>query len=143
MTITKGLIVEDPWIGYILEGTKSWEMRSTNWTYRGWFALIRKGTGTVYGVAQLIGVGAPLTLDEMIAAYDKHRIPELQIRNGLKKWNIPWKLSGARKLTYPVAYKHKSGAGPKVILDPGASANIERQLGPSEAIEDEWERLNG
>ena len=36
MRITKGLIIADPWIGYILEGTKDWEMRSSGASHRGW-----------------------------------------------------------------------------------------------------------
>ena len=40
----KGLIIADPWIGYIISGTKTWEMRSRNTTIRGRIALIRKGS---------------------------------------------------------------------------------------------------
>ena len=33
MRISKGLIIADPWIDYILDGKKTWEMRSseTSW----------------------------------------------------------------------------------------------------------------
>jgi hypothetical protein len=39
----KGLIIDEPWIGYIISGTKAWEMRSRNTAARGRIGLIRKG----------------------------------------------------------------------------------------------------
>lgn len=132
MNVTKGLIIDDPWIGYILDGSKTWEMRSTGASHRGWFALIRKGTGAVCGVARLVDSGAPLSPDEIIAAYDKHRIPADTIRSGqVAKWNTPWKLADVRKLGSPVPYRHKSGAVTWVELDQTASSEIARQLGSS------------
>ena len=135
MNVTKGLIIDDPWIGHILDGTKTWEMRSTSASHRGWFALIRKGTGAVWGVAQLVESGSPLSVDEMIATIDKHRIPAEMIRTGqVAKWTTPWKLADVRKLGSPVPYRHKSGAVTWVELDERASAELVRQLGslPSE-----------
>ncbi|MER8954549.1 hypothetical protein NKH98_17775 [Mesorhizobium sp. M0833] len=121
MRITKGLIIADPWIGYILGGTKDWEMRSSGASHRGWFGLIRKGTGAVYGVARLIEVGAPLSPTEMIATFGHHRIPEHMIRSGeVAKWNTPWKLADVRRLDRPVPYRHKSGAVTWVELDDAA-----------------------
>jgi len=40
--IVKALIIADPWIDLILDGRKTWEMRSRNTGHRGWFGLIRK-----------------------------------------------------------------------------------------------------
>lgn len=130
MRITKGLIIADPWIGYILDGTKNWEMRSSGASHRGWFALIRKGTGAAYGVARLIDVGTPLSPTEMIATFEHHRIPEHMIRSGeVAKWNTPWKLADVRRLDSPVAYRHKSGAVTWVELDDTAIAGVASQLG--------------
>ncbi|WP_269930177.1 hypothetical protein [Aminobacter sp. HY435] len=139
MNITKGLIIDDPWIGYILDGSKTWEMRSTGASHRGWFALIRKGTGAVWGVARLVDSGAPLSPHDMIAAFEKHRIPAEMICSGqVAKWNTPWKLADVRKLSSPVAYRHKSGAVTWVELDERASSEIVRQLG-SISLEDKSE----
>lgn len=130
MSIAKGLIIDDPWIGFILDGSKTWEMRSTRASHRGWFALIRKGTGAVWGVARLVDSGTPLSPDEMIAAFEKHRIPAEMIRSGqVAKWNTPWKLADVRKLSSPVPYRHKPGAVTWVELDERASSEIARQLG--------------
>ena len=127
MRVTKGLIIADPWIGYILGGTKDWEMRSTGASHRGWFGLIRKGTGEIYGVARLIDVGAPLSPAEMIATFGHHRIPEHMIRSGeVAKWNMPWKLADVRQFDSPVPYRHKSGAVTWVELD--GSEDHQRRL---------------
>lgn len=130
MRIKKGLIIADPWIGYILDGTKDWEMRSSGASHRGWFGLIRKGTGAVYGVARLIQVGAPLSPSEMIATFGHHRIPENIIRSGeVAKWNTPWKLADVCRLGRPVPYRHKSGAVTWVELDDAAIDGVASQFG--------------
>lgn len=130
MRITKGLIISDPWIGYILDGAKDWEMRSSATSHRGWFALIRKGTGAIYGVARLVDTGTPLLPAEMIATFEHHRIPEHMIRSGeVAKWNTPWKLADVRRLDRPVAYRHKSGAVTWVELDDAAVDGVASQLG--------------
>lgn len=130
MNITKALIVADPWIGYLLDGSKNWEMRSSKSSHRGWFGLIRKGTGAVYGVARLVDVGDPLTPSEMIANFHHHRIPDRMIHSGeVAKWNVPWKLADVQLLKRPVPYQHKSGAVTWVELDDRCVANIAQQLG--------------
>lgn len=129
MRVTKGLIIADPWIGYVLGGTKDWEMRSSGASHRGWFGLIRKGTGAVYGVARLIEVGAPLSPAEMIATFGHHRIPEQMIRSGeVAKWNTPWKLTDVHRLDRPVPYRHKSGAVTWVELDDAAIDGVASQF---------------
>lgn len=129
MRITKALIIADPWIGYILDGTKDWEMRSSAASHRGWFGLIRKGTGAVYGVAQLVGIGSPLSPTEMIATFEHHRIPEHMILSGeVAKWNTPWKLAEVSRLAQPVSYQHKSGAVTWVELDEAAIEGIAAAL---------------
>ncbi|MND29036.1 hypothetical protein D3C80_195350 [compost metagenome] len=129
MKITKGLVVDDPWIGYILDGSKTWEMRSRRVSYRGWFGLIRKGTGMIYGVARLIDVRPPLSVEEMVAAYERHRIPENMIRAGVvAKWTTPWVLADVRPFSTPVPYRHPSGAVSWVELDPQVTDAIATQL---------------
>lgn len=42
----RGLIIRKPWIDYILDGTKVWELRSTRTKIRGEIGLIEAGTQT-------------------------------------------------------------------------------------------------
>lgn len=138
MKIRKALIIADPWISYILDGSKTWEMRSNAVSHRGWFGLIRKGTGAVYGVARLVDTGAPLSPDEMVATFEHHRIPEDMIRSGeVAKWNTPWILADVQRLSSPVPYRHRSGAVTWVELDEDVSGAIAHQIRePFEATPD-------
>jgi hypothetical protein len=82
MIISRGLIIAELWIDHILEGRKDWEMRARPTAHRGWFGLIRKGSGTVVGMARLVDCGRELDRNEMIANSHHHRIPEAMIRRG-------------------------------------------------------------
>lgn len=131
MNITTALVIADPWIGMILDGSKTWEMRSTSTTHRGWIGLIRKGTGCVWGIARIAECGQPMSPEEMIETFQKHRIPEQMIRSGeVGKWNTPWKLENVKVLAKPVPYIHKPGAVIWVTLEAQVSQAIERELAP-------------
>ena len=130
ITIEKALVIREPWIDLILSGQKTWEMRGQRPTYRGWLGLIRKGSGRVACIARLVDVGHALTEDEMIATFEKHRIPEAMIRSGeVAKWTTPWKLADIRALRQPIPYSHPNGAITLFSLDPTVSAAIVAQLG--------------
>ncbi|MBR9766548.1 MAG: hypothetical protein GYB53_24290 [Rhodobacteraceae bacterium] len=125
MTVTRGLIIADPWIGHILDGRKDWEMRSQATSVRGWFGLIRKGSGTVVGLARLVDCGRALVQAEMIANFDHHRVPVDMIRRGeVAKWVVPWKLANVISLARPVQYEHKAGAVTWVTLSPDVSQKL-------------------
>ena len=129
LNVTKALIVDQPWIDLILSGAKTWEMRGTGASHRGWFGLIRKGSGQVVGVARLTGSGRPLSTEEMVASIDRHHIPEHMIRSGaVAKWTTPWHLADARPLPRPVPYRHPYGAVTWVNLDDSVGRAIAAQM---------------
>ncbi|MFG6659487.1 hypothetical protein [Sulfitobacter sp. 915] len=125
MNVTRGLIIADPWIDHILNGRKDWEMRSQATSVRGWFGLIRKGSGTVVGIARLVDCGLALDQAEMIANFEHHRIPVDMIRRGeVAKWVVPWKLADVIPLARPVRYEHKAGAVTWVTLSDGVGQKL-------------------
>ena len=127
--VSKGLVIDAPWISLILGGQKDWEMRSTGTSHRGWFGLIWKGMGCVYGIARLAGVGDPIGMREMIEAFEHHRIPEEMVRSGaVAKWNRPWFLADVIRLPAPVRYKHPNGAVTWVELSENVSLAINDQI---------------
>ncbi len=129
LSVDKALIIADPWISLILSGQKDWEMRSTSASHRGWFGLVWKGLGAVYGVARLVDVKPPQSTEQMIEAFERHRIPEEMIRSGdVATWNTPWVLADVRRLTTPVRYRHKNGSVTWVNLEDEVSEAIVRQL---------------
>ncbi|WP_312529539.1 hypothetical protein [Paracoccus sp. (in: a-proteobacteria)] len=127
MSITRGLVIDNPWIGHILAGRKDWEMRSQATAHRGWFGLIRKGSGQVVGLARLVDCGASLSQSEMLASHDHHRIPtDMILRGEVAKWIIPWKLADIIPLEKPVSYEHRSGAVTWVVFTSEVSKKLER-----------------
>ena len=134
MKISSGLIIADPWIGHILNGSKTWEMRSTPTSQRGWIGLIRKGTSEVHGIARIIDCGLALTEAEMLATKDYHCIPEHMISSGqVSKWVIPWKLADVFLLPKPVPYIHRSGAVIWVSFDENVQNSLTPQIPQTES----------
>ncbi|MCV2890670.1 ASCH domain-containing protein [Ruegeria aquimaris] len=135
MIVKRGLIIDEPWIGHILEGRKDWEMRSQATSHRGWFGLIRKGSGLVVGLARLVDCGKALSPSEMIASQDHHRIPDSMIRSGaVSKWVVPWKLANIQPLEHPVSYEHKSGAVIWVLFSDEVSTRLAEALEATSTI---------
>lgn len=141
MTITKALIIDEPWLSKILNGEKDWEMRSTNATHRGLFGLIRKGSGKIYGVAKLSNVSGPYNNQELAKHFDHHHVGADIIENPDYKWRYAWELADVQVLEKPVTYIHKNGAVTWVSLNEKAIHDIQVHLNGlySNSLLDEYE----
>lgn len=128
MQITKGLIIDEPWISKILNGEKVWEMRSNQATHRGSFALIRKGSGQVIGVANLSGVSGPYNVSSLVDTLGKHCVEPFIFNQPDYKWWYAWELSEVVRLSTPVRYIHKNGAVTWVQLDAAAIHGVNARL---------------
>lgn len=125
----KALIIDEPWIGLILQGRKTWEMRKTVCNHRGRIALIRKGSGQVVGTADVTDSLPPVATAAAYAqAEPRHCIPpERQSQAFDDGWRTPWVLANARPLAAPVPYQHPSGAVIWVNLDDSVAAAADAQ----------------
>lgn len=140
--VATGLIIDEPWITHILNGDKTWEMRSTATRKRERIGLIRKGTGLVVGEGSLVGCLSPLTREELLATVEKHRIPAERILSGeVENWCHPWVLEDVVRYATPIPYRHRSGAVIWVRLnDTSGCENKKAECGssapsmPSQAI---------
>lgn len=142
----KGLIIDEPWLGFILSGQKTWEMRKTAVHHRGPIALIRKGSGQVIGTATLVGCLPPINdVDEYRRTEDRHRIPPSRQAAAFEDgWRTPWILGDAKPLPSPVPYTHPSGAVIWVNLEETVRRAIEAQVnGQGDQNEPSLERLHG
>jgi hypothetical protein len=110
----KGLIVKAPWIDYILDGKKTWEIRGSNTKIRGKIALIQSGTGLVMGTAELIDCKR-LSLSEYQEAKDRHCIEDCSIAPYERIH--AWVLTNAVRFQTPMPYVHPQGAVIWVNLD--------------------------
>lgn len=129
----KGLIIDEPWIGLILSGDKTWEMRKTACHHRGPIALIRKGSGQVVGAAEIVD---SLPSIEDASDYARvepwHRIPpSRQIEAFSDGWRTPWVLRNAQPLADPISYAHPNGAVIWVNLDDDVRRAVVARSGQS------------
>ena len=128
----KGLIIAEPWVSMIVAREKTWEMRSRDTKIRGRIALIRKGSKTVVGVADLVFTVPKLAHSDLRANVVRHQVPVDEIDHNFK-YDTAWVLECARPLPQPVPYRHPTGAVIWVKLDPDVAATIEQQLAQLES----------
>jgi hypothetical protein len=115
---SRGLLVRDPWIGLLLSGEKTWELRSRRTTFRGRFALIRSGTGLVVGEARLVDVVGPYSGEELRSSDRKHRAAAyVEANSGRFPSLYGWVVEGAMAYDRPVPYEHPQGAVIWVALE--------------------------
>ena len=125
MAEIKGLIIDTPHIDNILSGKKTWEMRSTQTKQRGPVALIRKGSGKVIGIAELIDSVGPFSTEQMLQNQSKHLISTERLADPkVSKWNNAWVMRGAKLFKEPVPYQHPNGAVIWVTLDASTQAAV-------------------
>jgi hypothetical protein len=107
----KGLIIRKPYITRILDGTKTWEMRTRFSNPQGRIALIEAGSGMIVGECIHEGSTAPImdALDFQDTA-QFHGMAPHEMNLVLDKWDVPWKLRNVKKYDKPIPYKHPQGA---------------------------------
>lgn len=103
----RALIIKKPWIDLILDGQKTWEMRTRKTKIKGIIGLIEQGTGLIVGQANLIDGTFKPTTDELIKNAPLHRVENLEI---LETWCYRWELREAHRFKTPIPYKHPKGA---------------------------------
>ena len=122
------LIIREPWIGLILTGTKTWEMRARATKLRGLVGLIRKGTGLVVGVAEIVECLPFLDAASLASTRPFHCIPTKMDAEVLQLgWVCPWVLRHARPLPRPVAAGQKPGQVTWVPLSEAANTAVAGQ----------------
>jgi ASCH domain len=105
----KGLIIKSPWIDYIFQGKKTWEIRGSNTKIRGTIALIKSGSGKVYGTVELVDC-KKLSLEEYQEGERYHCIPKKECLNPRYKSIYAWVLQNPVLYDEPIPYKHPQGA---------------------------------
>lgn len=128
----KALVIDEPWVSLILDGKKTWEMHRALTHIRGRIALIRKASGLVVGLADLVDCIGPLDDISRRAHRDKHCIPAA-LDESTAHWNTAWVLQNADCLVAPVPYSQPSGAVLWVKLDEDVSRRLQGNFGVTDA----------
>ena len=103
----KGLIIKKPWIDYILEGKKTWEIRGSKTNIREQIELIQSGSGLVVGSCKIVDC-KEITLEEYSNNKDKHKITDITTLP--YKRTYAWIIADAKRYENPRKYKHPQGA---------------------------------
>jgi len=126
---TSGLIIRREPLAAILNGSKTWEMRSITTKKRGSIALIGKGSKQILGIATIVDVQGPLSDSTMLQTVEKHQIAPARLQDAeVQKLRYAWVLANVRKLDPPVPYQPRSGAVRFVNLTEEEMAGIEACL---------------
>lgn len=105
----KGLIIKEPWIQLILQGKKTWEIRSSHTHIRGKVALIQSGTGKVFGTVDVVD-SKYVTFDEYKKSKGYHCIPDTDKQPSPYKKIHAWVLQNPVLFSEPIPYAHPKGA---------------------------------
>ncbi|MCV2356561.1 ASCH domain-containing protein [Paucibacter sp. B2R-40] len=115
----RGLVIHEYALARILEGRKRLELRGRHNRQLGPVALIRKGSGQIVGVADIVDSIGPLSLHELSLHSAEHSVEPTRLREVFDKgWVYGWRLANVRKLSNPVPYLHKGMS--QVKLDDAA-----------------------
>ena len=106
----RALLIRRPWIDKILDGEKTWEIRGSRTAIRGTIALVPSGSGTVFGVCDLVDCIGPLTEEIFRKNTKKAGMRSDQATLGYYRNTYAWKVTNAKWLRKPVAYKHPYGS---------------------------------
>lgn len=103
----KALIIKKPWIDYILDGSKTWEIRGSNTKIRGQIELIQSGSGLVVGFCEIIDSKELSPLDYQ-QNKELHKIDNVETLPYRKTY--AWIIANAERYETPKKYKHPKGA---------------------------------
>jgi hypothetical protein len=112
-----------PFVDWILDGKKIWEIRSRSTNIRGRIGLIKSKTLTVVGTCEIVDVIGPLTT-RIIKESSRAKMNAAPKDCSDCVGSYAWVLGDVRRLVRPVPYKHPSGAVTWVKLDEEKAAEV-------------------
>jgi len=105
--VMKALIIKKPWIDYILDGKKVWEIRSSNTKIRGQIALIQSGSSMIVGECNWIDC---IALDENLYRKNQKLHCISDVNQMPYKKTYAWVIKDVIRYEKPKPYKHPNGA---------------------------------
>jgi hypothetical protein len=121
MSTLSAIPIRPQWIDLILDGTKTWEIRTKNTNKIGPVALIRSGSGTVVATANL---SEAIKLTKKLARQNAHRMGMTTADAVSCVGCNAWVLSDVVPLIKTVSYVHPSGAVTWVTLDEATTKKV-------------------
>src|SRR5687768_5595905 len=94
----KGIVIKQPWTDLILDGSKTWEIRSRRARPQRVVALIRSGSGRIVGLARLARCVGALSAEQLAQLIAKHRVPPERMHEVPYREFFAWELTDVRRL---------------------------------------------
>jgi predicted kinase len=113
----RALFIRSPHIEKILDGKKTWEIRSARTNIREQVGLIRSSSGTVIGVCDVVDCIGPLTEEQLRKNARKAGMNPSYVSLEEGEMKFAWVLANPQYLKAPVPYKPRSGAIIWIKLD--------------------------
>lgn len=124
----KALLIRSPHIEKILDGKKTWEIRSARTNIREQVGLIRSGSGSIIGVCDVVDCIGPLTEDQFRKNARRAGMKPREASLGYDDKTFAWVLANPQYLKAPVSYKHPTGAIIWVKLDAQVEKAVQRAV---------------
>jgi hypothetical protein len=115
--------IRAPFVDWILDGKKTWEIRTRSTNIRGRIGLIKSKSLTVVGTCEIVDVLGPLTA-AMIRKNARSKMNEAPGDCAGCVGQYAWVLGDVRRILRPMPYLHPSGAVVWVKLDPRKAAQV-------------------
>ena len=115
--------IRAPFVDWILDGKKTWEIRTRATNIRGKVGLIKSKSLTVVGTCEIVDVLGPLTA-AMIQKNARSKMNEAPSDCLDCVGQYAWVLGDVRRIVEPVPYLHPSGAVVWVKLDERKAAQV-------------------
>src|SRR5215211_5515801 len=97
VTFSRALLVRKPFVDQIVDGSKTWEMRSRSNSITGPIGLVESKSGHVVGVALIAESLTRKSAGELLKTRRKHGMSKAEIRKP-KGYKVPWPLRLAVRL---------------------------------------------
>jgi ASCH domain len=125
MATLSALLIKAPYVDWVLDGKKTWEIRSRSINIRGRIGLIKSKSKskTVVGTCQIVEVIGPLTTP-MLQKNARTKMNRDPRECGNCVGQYAWVLGDVRRFVQPVRYKHPQGAVTWVTLDQRKAAQV-------------------
>lgn len=106
MTLDRALILMPEPLNWILDGKKTWDVRSQSTPVRGRIALLERGTRRIVGTCTLTDC-IPITLDEYVANHAKMNRTRAELESWRHKqpaMQYAWVLADVQRLPASIAF---------------------------------------
>ena len=114
---TRALKLDHRWLQLLLDGSKTWEIRSSNTKWRGRVALASTETKLLHGDVEFVD-STPLSREDFAANVPQHRVQDPETTAKVHKYKriFAWRIARPRTYVNPAPFPNPTGSVIFVVL---------------------------